>query len=64
VDSETLAHEVQFLHRIGVQGMTWPRNASAQSVLTFDERLGGAETILRANKALDARARPPVVIGV
>ncbi|MGD1096847.1 MAG: dihydrodipicolinate synthase family protein [Bryobacteraceae bacterium] len=64
VDSETLAHEVQFLHRIGVQGMTWPQNASEQSVLTFDERLAGAETIIRANKALDARTRPPVVIGV
>jgi 4-hydroxy-tetrahydrodipicolinate synthase len=64
LDVETLAHEVQFLHRIGVQGMTWPQIASEWSTLRFEERLAGAETIMRANRALDARTRPAVVIGV
>lgn len=64
LDLETLAREAQFLHRIGVQGMTWPQIASEWTALTFDERLAGAETILGAQKALDARTRPAVVIGV
>jgi 4-hydroxy-tetrahydrodipicolinate synthase len=64
LDLETLAHEVQFLHRIGVQGMTWPQMASEWPQLTFDERLAGAEAIVRADKALDSATRPAVVIGV
>ena len=64
LDVETLAHEVQFLHRIGVQGMVWPQLASEFGSLTFDERLAGAEALVRANKALDANMRPAVVIGV
>jgi 4-hydroxy-tetrahydrodipicolinate synthase len=64
LDLETLGHEVQFLHRIGVQGMTWPQLASEWPTLTFDERLSGAEAILRANRALEVRTRPAVVIGV
>lgn len=64
LDLETLDREVQFLHRIGVQGMTWPQMASEWPTLTFDERLAGAERIVRANRALDARTRPAVVIGV
>ena len=62
LDLETLAHEVQFLHRIGVQGMTWPQLASEWPTLTFDERLAGAETIVRTNR--DTPARVSVVIGV
>ncbi len=58
-DTATLANEVEFLHKIGVQGMTWPVNASEYSQLTFEERLSGAETIVRA-----AAKRLPVVIGV
>jgi len=64
LDVETLAREVQFLHRIGVQGMTWPQMASEWPQLTFDERLAGAEAIVRTNKAGDAATRPAVVIGV
>lgn len=64
LDVETLGNEVEFLHRIGVQGMTWPVNASEYSQLTFDERLAGAEAILRARNKADAATRLPVVIGV
>ena len=64
LDKETLAREVQFLHRAGVQGMTWPQMASEWPQLTFDERLAGAETIMHTGKALDAATRPAVVIGV
>lgn len=64
LDLETLAHEVEFLHRAGAQGMTWPQMASEWPTLTFEERLAGAERIIRANRALNARARPAVVIGV
>ena len=64
LDVETLAHEVQFLDRIGVQGMVWPQLASEFPLLNYDERLAGAEALVRANKALDATTRPAVVIGV
>ena len=64
LDLEALGREAQFLHRIGTQGMTWPQMASEWPQLTFDERLAGAEAILRANKAADAQTRPAVVIGV
>ncbi len=64
LDMETLAREVQFLHRVGAQGMTWPQMASEWPQLTFDERLAGAEAIMRADKSLDAATRPAVVIGV
>jgi 4-hydroxy-tetrahydrodipicolinate synthase len=64
LDKETLVHEVQFLHRVGAQGMTWPQMASEWPQLTFDERLAGAETIMRAHDSLDAGTRPAVVIGV
>ena len=62
LDLETLGREVQFLHRIGVQGMTWPQLASEWPTLTFDERIAGAETIVRANR--DAAGKVSVVIGV
>jgi 4-hydroxy-tetrahydrodipicolinate synthase len=64
LDVETLAREVRFLDRIGVQGMVWPQLASEFGVLSFDERLAGAEALVGANKALDAKTRPAVVIGV
>jgi dihydrodipicolinate synthase/N-acetylneuraminate lyase len=64
LDVETLAHEVQFLDRIGVQGMVWPQLASEFPLLSYDERLAGAEALVRANKALDTKTRPAVVIGV
>ena len=64
LDLGTLAQEVHFLHRIGVQGMTWPQMASEWPTLSFEERLAGAETIVRAQRTLDAPTRPAVVIGV
>ena len=64
LDLETLARETQFLHHIGVQGMTWPQMASEWPQLSFDERLAGAEKIVRTNKAADPQTRPAVVIGV
>ncbi|HWE50341.1 MAG TPA: dihydrodipicolinate synthase family protein [Bryobacteraceae bacterium] len=64
LDTDTLSNEVTFLHRMGVQGMTWPQNASEWSLLTPDERFAGAEAIVRANKAAPAATRPSVMIGV
>jgi 4-hydroxy-tetrahydrodipicolinate synthase len=64
LDTDTLSTEVSFLHRMGVQGMTWPQNASEWSLLTPDERFAGAEAIVRANKTAPAATRPSVVIGV
>jgi len=64
LDTDTLANEVSFLHRMGVQGMTWPQNASEWSLLTPDERFAGAEAIVRANQAAPAATRPSVIIGV
>jgi 4-hydroxy-tetrahydrodipicolinate synthase len=64
LDVETLGHEVRFLDRIGVQGMVWPQLASEFPLLSYDERLAGAEALVRANKILDANTRPAVVIGV
>jgi 4-hydroxy-tetrahydrodipicolinate synthase len=64
LDLETLGHEVQFLDHIGVQGMVWPQLASEFPLLAYEERLAGAEALVRANKALDAKTRPAIVIGV
>src|SRR5579862_2281024 len=64
LDLATLAHEVQFLGRIGVQGMVWPQLASEFPLLSYEERLAGAEALVRAHNALDAATTPAVVIGV
>lgn len=63
-DTETLASEIEFLHRMGVQGITWPVNASEWSQLTVEERFAGTETIIRANRKAEAAKRPAVVIAV
>ncbi|MCY4595894.1 MAG: dihydrodipicolinate synthase family protein [Bryobacterales bacterium] len=60
VDLETLADEVRFLDLAGVHGIVWPQLASEYALLTFDERIAGAEAIVEASKGL----RPKVVIGV
>ena len=60
VDMETLAKEVRFLDRAGVHGIVWPQLASEYALLKYEERIAGAETIVRASKGL----RPKVVIGV
>jgi hypothetical protein len=48
VDFETLAKEVTFLDKAGVHGIVWPQRASQYAHLTFEERIEGAETIVRA----------------
>ncbi len=60
VDLVTLADEVRFLHRAGVHGVVWPQLASEYALLTYEERIAGAETIVKAAQGL----RPRVVIGV
>lgn len=60
LDPETLAKEVVFLVRCGVQGMAWPQLASEFWSLTEAERKLGAETILAAGKGRG----PKLVIGV
>lgn len=60
VDLKTLGDEVRFLDRAGVHGIVWPQLASEYALLTFDERIAGAEAIVEASKGL----RPKVVIGV
>jgi 4-hydroxy-tetrahydrodipicolinate synthase len=64
LDHDTLANEVRFLDHLGVQGMVWPQLASEYVSLSFEERLAGAETIVRANHRLGGQNRPAAVIGV
>lgn len=63
-DVDTLVKEAAWLHRIGVQGMTWPQLASEYAKLTYGERIAGAEALVGENRKLDSRTRPSVVIGV
>ena len=60
VDLETLADEVRFLDRAGVHGLVWPQLASEYALLSYEERIAGAETIVDAARGL----RPKVVVGV
>ena len=60
VDIATLGAEIRFLDRAGVHGVVWPQLASEYALLTYDERIAGAEEIVNAAKGL----RPKVVIGV
>ncbi len=60
VDFDTLAAETVFLDKTGVHGMVWPQLASEYARLEFDERITGAETIVKTSKGLS----PKVVIGV
>ena len=60
VDLATLAEEVKFLHRAGVHGIVWPQLASEYALLTYEERISGADAIVKASQGL----RPKVVIGV
>ena len=60
IDFETLAAEVRFFDKCGVQGIVWPQLASEYFTLGDDERITGVETILKANKGL----KPTVVVGV
>ncbi len=60
VDFQTLAREVEFLHRTGVHGIVWPQRASQYQYLTFEERMEGMEAVVAANEGL----RPKVLLGV
>jgi 4-hydroxy-tetrahydrodipicolinate synthase len=60
LDAPTLAKEIVFLNRCGVQGLAWPQLASEFWSLTEAERLQGAEAILSAGKGKPAK----LVIGV
>ena len=60
VDHDTLAKEVEFLDKTGTHGIVWPQLASEYALLTFDERIQGAETIVQAGRGL----KPKTVIGV
>ena len=57
---DELEKEVKFLDRTGVHGIVWPQRASEYQYLSFEERIEGAELIVKANKGL----KPVVVIGV
>lgn len=63
-DAETLGAQIEFLNHIGTQGVTWPVNASEWSQLTTDERLSGAEAMVRANRKTEAAKRIAIVIAV
>jgi 4-hydroxy-tetrahydrodipicolinate synthase len=60
LDTETLGKETRFLLRCGVPGMAWPQLASEFWSLTVEERLRGAEALLRAGKG----GRAKLVIGI
>jgi len=60
LDLPVLVKEIGFLGRCGVQGMAWPQLASEFWSLTTDERLQGADTILKAGRGNAAK----IVIGV
>ncbi len=58
-DEDDLAHEVEFCVRCGAHGLVWPQLAAEFYLLSEEERMRGAEAIVRA-----AASRRPVVIGV
>lgn len=60
VDFATLEKEVKFADRAKVHGIVWPQLASQYFLLSFDERIAGAEAIVGVGKAL----KPAIVIGV
>lgn len=59
IDEEDLAREVDFCVRCGTHGLVWPQLASEFFLLSEEERMRGAEVIIRT-----AAGRRPVVIGV
>ncbi|HEV2492672.1 MAG TPA: dihydrodipicolinate synthase family protein [Terriglobia bacterium] len=59
MDDEDLAREVDFCVRGGAHGLVWPQLAAEFYMLMEEERMHGAEVIVRA-----AAGRRPVVIGV
>lgn len=61
VDYDILANQADFAHRAGAHGMVWPQLASEYALLSFDERIRGAETLVAAKSA---GLKPKLVIGV
>lgn len=59
LDWEDLEREVNFCVRAGAHGLVWPQLAGEFYLLAEEERLRGAEVILRV-----AAGRAPVVVGV
>jgi len=59
IDEEDLARQVEFCVRGGAHGLVWPQLAAEFYLLSEEERMRGAEVIIRA-----AAGRRPVVIGV
>jgi dihydrodipicolinate synthase/N-acetylneuraminate lyase len=59
IDEEDLQREVDFCVRCGAHGLVWPQLAAEFYLLSEEERMRGAEVIIRA-----AAGRRPVVIGV
>src|SRR5271170_6354769 len=60
VDYDGLAAQVQFCRRGGVHGMAWPQIASGWTMLSEEERMHGAETIVSAARG----GSTAIVIGV
>ncbi len=59
MDKEDLTREADFCVRAGAHGLVWPQLAGEFYLLSEDERMRGAETILTATSG-----RLPVVVGV
>ncbi len=59
MDREDLEREVDFCVRAGAHGLVWPQLAAEFYLLSEEERMRGAEIVIRA-----AAGRRPVVIGV
>jgi 4-hydroxy-tetrahydrodipicolinate synthase len=57
---DELAKQIEFLDAAGAHGVVWPQRASEYAFLTFEERIEGAKTVMRAAKG----RRPAVVLGV
>jgi dihydrodipicolinate synthase/N-acetylneuraminate lyase len=59
MDEEDLAHEADFCVRAGAHGLVWPQLAAEFYLLSDEERMRGADILIRA-----VAGRRPVVIGV
>src|SRR5579872_3409289 len=59
MEEEDLAREADFCVRAGTHGLVWPQLGAEFFLLTDDERMRGAEILIRATVH-----RRPVVIGV
>ncbi|MDA0207707.1 MAG: dihydrodipicolinate synthase family protein [Acidobacteria bacterium] len=61
LDFAALGRQAHFVDRAGAHGMVWPQLASEYALLTFDERIRGAETLAEAKHT---GLKPRLVIGV